>query len=503
MSFINISHLTFHYEGSPDDVFTDLSFRFDTSWRLGCTGRNGRGKTTLLRLLCGELDSGGAVSLGGARPVYFPFHGFDAGLSVQRLLARFAPGQPEWRVLCELAQLGLDGSVLERPYAVLSSGEQVKVQLACLFASDAAWPLIDEPTNHLDAEGRRSAAEYLSRKDGFFLISHDRAFLDQCADHMLVLGRQKLEVLRGGYSVWETEKQRRDAAEAARNAQLKKEISRLDEAAKRTARWSGQAEQEKFGSHPADRGFLGHKAAKLMKRAKTTEARLEKAAAEKRGLLRDVDEAEPLRLSPLPWGKSAPLLQVRELVLSYDGAPACGPVTFTLRPGERLALAGPNGCGKSTLLRALCRDSAPMDAPCPQILSGELIPGAGLTISFVRQDAEGLRGALRAFAKQNGVDETLFFALLRKLGFERVQFSKDLQELSSGQKKKVLLAASLAAPAHLYVWDEPLNYVDVVSRQQLEQLIAASRASMLFVEHDARFVQAAATRVLRLSPPCR
>ena len=284
MSIVQISHLTFCYDGSSEDVFTDVSFQLDTCWRLGCTGRNGRGKTTLLRLLSGCLDSGGAVTLGGIRPVCFPFSGFDASLTPEALFTQWVPDVEPWRILCELSQLSLLEEVLHRPYHTLSGGEQTKLQLACLFSSDAVWPLIDEPTNHLDAMGREAVSQYLSSKDGFLLISHDRAFLDSAVDHMLVLGRQKLEVLRGGYSTWAAEKQRRERWEAARNAQLKKEISRLDATAKRAAQWSAKAEGEKFVSKPGqqgniDRGYLGHKAAKMMKRSKSTEARLQRRSS--------------------------------------------------------------------------------------------------------------------------------------------------------------------------------------------------------------------------------
>ncbi|CZT55230.1 putative ABC transporter ATP-binding protein [Eubacteriaceae bacterium CHKCI005] len=504
MSIVQISHLTFCYDGSSEDVFTDVSFQFDTCWRLGCTGRNGRGKTTLLRLLSGCLDSGGAITLGGVRPVCFPFSGFDASLTPERLFTQWVPNVEPWRILCELSQLSLSEEVLHRPYHTLSGGEQTKLQLACLFSSDAVWPLIDEPTNHLDAMGREAVSQYLSSKDGFLLISHDRAFLDSAVDHMLVLERQKLEVLRGGYSTWAAEKQRRERWEAARNAQLKKEISRLDAAAKRAAQWSAKAEGEKFVSKPGqqgniDRGYLGHKAAKMMKRSKSTEARLQRAAEEKRGLLRDVETSEALRLSPLPWRKSSSLISLEDVVLSYGGRQVCGPVNVSLSPGERMALLGPNGCGKSSLLRAVCEAAGYPQPDGPTLFRGKIQAGSGLIVSMVQQDAEGLTGDIRTFSQKHGLDLTLFLTLLRKMGFERSQFARRLEELSSGQKKKALLAASLATPAHLIIWDEPLNYIDILSRLQIEQLICESGASMLFVEHDAAFVQNTATRILRLS----
>ncbi len=109
-----------------------------------------------------------------------------------------------------------------------------------------------------------------------------------------------------------------------------------------------------------------------------------------------------------------------------------------------------------------------------------------------------MRGRLRDFAQAEGLDESLFLTILRKLDFSRQQFEKEMERYSEGQKKKVLLAKSLCQPAHLYVWDEPLNYIDIYSRLQIEQLIAEFAPTMLLVEHDEAFRQAVCTGCLNL-----
>jgi lincosamide and streptogramin A transport system ATP-binding/permease protein len=116
----------------------------------------------------------------------------------------------------------------------------------------------------------------------------------------------------------------------------------------------------------------------------------------------------------------------------------------------------------------------------------------------VPQDASFLAGDLDSYAVEHGIDITLFRAILRKLDFARVQFEKDMRDYSAGQKKKVLLARSLCEQAHLYVWDEPLNYIDVLSRVQIEELIQAYHPTMVFVEHDRAFCENVATKVLKL-----
>ena len=123
---------------------------------------------------------------------------------------------------------------------------------------------------------------------------------------------------------------------------------------------------------------------------------------------------------------------------------------------------------------------------------------AGLVISYMGQEASGLKGSVRDLCRERGLDESLFLAVLRQLDFERTQFLKNMEDYSEGQKKKVLLAASLVTPAHLYIWDEPLNYIDVFSRMQIETLLLEYQPTMLFVEHDAGFCRRIATKIIRL-----
>ena len=130
--------------------------------------------------------------------------------------------------------------------------------------------------------------------------------------------------------------------------------------------------------------------------------------------------------------------------------------------------------------------------------TGTITMGSGLVISYVPQDASHLQGTLSDFAKKNQIEEALFKAILRKLDFERIQFEKEIQDFSGGQKKKVLIAKSLCEQAHLYVWDEPLNFVDLYSRMQIEQLIREFSPTMLLVEHDQAFREAVATKTVQI-----
>lgn len=492
MSLIQANHLQFTYDGSYDPVFQDVSFRIDTGWRLGLVGRNGRGKSTLLRLLSGELDSGGALTVPTPCAV-FPSAAPEPEAFTLDALENLCPGVPQWRLLRELGLLEVPEEALWRPFGTLSGGEQTRALLAALFLNESAYPLLDEPTNHLDQAGRRLLGDYLASKPGFLLVSHDRALLDRCADHMLSIERAGIQVQKGNFSTWWENRRRQEADQQTENEKLRREIVRLGESARQAGSWAGAVEKTKTGTRNSglrpDRGYIGHKSAKMMQRAKSIQQRREAAAAEKSKLLKNVERTDALKLAQprLPGNR---LLELREVAVLYDGQPAGSPVSFTLYTGDRLVLRGPNGCGKSSLLRLICGEELAH--------TGTLLRSSGLRVSYVAQDSSRLRGGLRDFAREAGLDETLFLAILRKLDFPRVQFEKDLSALSGGQKKKVLLARSLCEDAHLLVWDEPLNYIDLFSRVQLEELLTGSAPTCLLAEHDERFQEQAATRIIDL-----
>ncbi len=206
---------------------------------------------------------------------------------------------------------------------------------------------------------------------------------------------------------------------------------------------------------------------------------------EKKSLLHNVERPGELKLTTLSHPKQT-LITVKDGQVRYGDRTVCDGINFAIRQGDRVALTGPNGAGKSSVLKTLCGLSG--------ALTGEIRPANGLVVSYVPQETDFLQGGMRDYALANGLDESLFKAILRNLGMEREAFDRDLSTFSQGQKKKVLLAASLCAPAHLYVWDEPLNYMDVFSRMQVEQLILDFRPTLLLVEHDQFFLQRVTNR---------
>lgn len=510
MSRISVNHLTYYYEGSYDNIFENVSFQIDTDWKLGFIARNGKGKTTFLKLLMGKYEYKGSINASVSFD-YFPFEIKDQSRNTIDVVEEIYPDYEFWKIIRELNYLKVDAEIFYRPFSTLSNGEQTKVLLALLFTKENHFLLIDEPTNHLDMETREILKEYLNGKRGFILVSHDRCFMDGCIDHVLVINKTDIEVQQGNFSSWWENKKRRDTYELAENEKLKKDIGRLKESARKTKQWADHVESTKIGAKSEKyekcidtRAYVGEKSRRMQMRRKNLERRQEREIEEKSELLKNLETVEDLKLFPLKHYKEK-LVIMEDCTISYENSKVIvSGFDLELSQGERIFLQGRNGCGKSSIIKAILQQAGAKEGTGKNS-GGELILKKGrielpnqMIISYCSQDTSMLRGSIREYAAENKIDETLFMALLRKLDFSRVQFEKKIEDYSGGQKKKVLLAGSLCRQAHLYIWDEPLNFIDVFSRMQIEELILKFKPAMILVEHDKTFMEHTATRVIHL-----
>ncbi|MBR3280855.1 MAG: ABC-F type ribosomal protection protein [Clostridia bacterium] len=493
MAIISVNNLTFGYDGSYNNVFENVSFNIDTDWKLGLIGRNGKGKTTFLKLLQGKYEYKGKISK-NVDVDYFPFEVNDKNKMAIEIVNEIAPNAEDWEIIKELNLLNAESEILYRAFNILSGGEQVKVLLVSLFLKGNNFLLIDEPTNHLDIDTRNNLINYLQKKKGFILVSHDRLFLDKVVNHIISINNTDIEIQQGNFSSWKENKDRKDNFEMVQNERLQRDINRLEEAAQNTTKWSNEAEKGKSKKHNKnegmiDKGFVGHKAEKMMKSSKVMEQRIEKAINEKATLLKNVDRNDSLKIISLENDRNT-LIYAKDFQIKYDDKCIFDPISFEIKKGDRVAIVGINGSGKSSILKLIIGENIKYN--------GDFKVNNDLKISYVSQSTESLKGSLKSFAQENKVEESIFKAMLTKMGFSQLDFDTNIQDMSEGQKKKVLIAKSISEQANIYIWDEPLNYIDILTRIQIEEAILKFKPTLIFVEHDELFIENVATKVVKI-----
>lgn len=492
MSLISINNLTFGYDGSYNNIFENVSFNIDTDWKLGLIGRNGKGKTTFLNLLQDKYEYKGTISK-NVDVDYFPFEVKDKEKLAIEIVNDIVPNVQDWEIIKELNLLNTDVEILYRKFNLLSGGEQEKILLISLFLKGNNFLLIDEPTNHLDIETRNNLINYLERKKGFIVVSHDRNFLDKIVDHIISINNTNIEIQKGNFSSWKANKDKQDNFEMVQNEKLSKDINRLEVASRNTAKWSNEVERSKYKTNNSektiDRGYLGHKSAKMMKKSKVMEQRIQKAIDEKTNLLKNIDRNDTLKIIPLTSNKT-PLISVNKLQIKYNNESIFKPISFEVNSGDRIAIIGKNGVGKSSVLKLILGQNIQYD--------GEINIANNIKTSYVSQSTEYLKGSLKDFLYNNEIDESIFKAMLVKMGLSQSDFDTNIQDMSEGQKKKVLIAKSISEQANIYIWDEPLNYIDILTREQIEDAILKYKPTLIFVEHDETFIEKVATKIIKL-----
>ena len=524
-SLITLDGLT---QLGPDGrvLFENLSLSFGRE-RTGLIGRNGVGKTTLLRLILGELTpAAGALSatgrlavlrqqlqpppgarladlLGIAEPLA-RLARIDAGEGTEADLENADWGLPQ-RVTDALAEMGLAGVALDRAAGALSGGQATRAALAALLVAEPDFILMDEPTNNLDAEGRAAVAALLERwRGGALVISHDRALLRR-VDRIVELTGLGAVVYGGSYDLYAARKAEAEAAAA-------RDLDHAQQALSRTERGIHATRERKARADAAGRRSRARKdIPKLLLNARAEKAEntgagqsrlAERLRAEAEQDLADAEaRIERVRrlafdLPPSGLPDAKPALAFEDVAFAWpDGTPVLRNVTFRLVGPERVALTGPNGSGKTTLIR---------------LATGDLTPSAGnvrrgVTAALLDQRASLLHDdetLLQNFRRLNpAADENAAHAALARFVFRNVTALKPAGALSGGERLRAALACALmaASPPQLIILDEPTNHLDLDSIAAVEAALSAYDGALLVVSHDRDFLSAiGALREVRL-----
>ena len=522
MSTITLKDMTYYYDNFFKNVFSNVNLNLDTDWKLGLVGRNGRGKTTLLRLLNKDLDpSKGKISM-PVNTEYFPYNykkSFTKTIDVVK--ENIAPyhqleedmdtlikkGDPKsidtyGEILSryekldgyiidsllekEFRLIGLKPELLNRDFKLLSGGEKNKALIVAMFLKKNHFLLIDEPTNHLDIEGRKKLSKYLATKKGYIVISHDRTFLDGCIDHVLSINKETIHIEKGNYSSWLNNKNLQDEYELNTRKKLERQVKVLEKAANKNRRWSFDKEKEKIGCK-GDKGAIGARAARLMKRAINIERRTNNMLDEKKELLKDYETVKALNINQRQLEDDI-YITTKKLSFSYDNKKLIDNLNLKLYKGDRLWIKGQNGCGKTTLLKILCGEI--------DITGGTLEVNPEMKISRGYQDVVWKQGFLNDLLKKNKINENKFKYILSFFDIGEEYFKRPIETFSQGEKKKIDIARAFSSENHIFIWDEPLNFMDILFRTQLEDAILKFEPTIIFVEHDESFGKKISNKIL-------
>jgi ATPase subunit of ABC transporter with duplicated ATPase domains len=524
-AFLTLDGLSYKTpDGHP--LFDDLTLAFGAE-RTGLVGRNGVGKTTLIRLMLGEIaPAAGSVVVRGRIGVLRQALAPPTGASVADVLGvagdlarldRIEAGegdgddfdQADWalpsRLEAAFAQVGLPGFAASRPAAELSGGQATRAALAGLLAREPDLLLLDELTNNLDAEARELIAQVLAGwKGGAVVVSHDRALLRQM-DRIVELTSLGAKVYGGGYNLYAERKAQEEAAAARDLADAERTLARVD-------RESQVARERKARRDAAGRKFAAKRSEPkillggMAERAENSGARegqvaerlREQAAGELAEAQGRVERLRRLAFelppSGLPTGKT--VLAFDEVGFAYPGAaPVLQGLSLRISGPERVALTGRNGAGKSTLIG---------------LATGELTPTAGRVTYSARaalldQKTAMLRSdetLVAAFQRLNpGATRNDAHAALARFLFRNTAAEKPVSALSGGERLRAAMACMLMSetPPQLLVLDEPTNHLDLDSIAAVEAALRGYDGAILAVSHDRDFLDAIGVhRELRL-----
>lgn len=486
MSSLIFHSVSFAYVGSPDGLFSGIEVGVGSGWT-GLIGENGCGKTTLLRLACGELGPRrGRIDAPAAR-TYCPQR-TDAPMPESADFLASNDGEA-FRVR---GILGIDDDWLRR-WGTLSDGERKRMQIATSLWFKPDLLAVDEPTNHLDAAARERVLQALRTYRGIgLLVSHDRDLLDGLCAHSLFVSPPGVELRAGGYTA--TMRAIRDEENAAREARrkLRKECARLEREVEARRVRARKAEQEKSLRGVAPRDHDAREKARAARdhdhssgqNLRQLEGRLRQTAERKSALsptlLRDLG----IGLRSRPSDRNA-VVRVAAGSLDMGSARRLEFPDLDIQPRDRIALTGPNGSGKSTLVRHIV---AGLTLPpervlyVPQELSLE-------SSSVLLEEARCLPRKSLGVAMQ----------WVRRLGSDprRVLESR---VPSPGEVRKLLLAIRMVDEPHLIILDEPTNHMDLPSVECLESALRETECALLLVSHDRRFLEALVRLEWQIAP---
>ncbi len=516
MPVLSLSKLSMSF--GERELFRDLSFEVDARDKVGLIGRNGVGKTTLFKMICGELEPSAGViaperglSIGymeqhacsdGSRTIYDELESVFDGLKeteceIERLTARIDSGEGDLddliarqtslmeaferdggltyksRTRSALLGLGFREEEFPMPTSALSGGQRSKLSLLKLLLSDSRLLLLDEPTNHLDIRSVGWLEGFLRDfKGAMIIISHDRYFLDAVTNKTVEIEHGKCMTYKGSYSTFIKKKQAEIEAQKNKYQNDIKEIKRIEGIIEQQRRWNRE------------------------RNIRMAESKQKEVDRIKEQLVTPDGELENMRMRFEPRHESG-----NDVLIAHDLRKAFGDkklfqnVDFHIKKGERVFILGENGCGKTTLFRILNRQQLADE--------GEYIFGANVDCGYFDQMQENLNLNNTAIDEIHDaypfLTDTRVRSSLAAFLFKGDEVFKPLSAMSGGERARISLLKLMLGGYNLLLLDEPTNHLDASSREALEDTLLSFEGTLLIISHDRYFINKLADRILLLS----
>ena len=526
---LSVSNLSRSFGGRR--ILDSISFVINPGERIGLIGPNGAGKSTLLRLVAGlDTPDNGSVSLSPGERIGVLRQGFadldDGALAdlldgptnglastaraVADVLAR-SDSSEEWLLEYEATQtrfdalggytliaeleavlgvFGLSGRSWQSPLSQLSGGEKTRAGLAALIVARPDYLLLDEPTNHLDAHGQRMLAELLRQFDGGALIvSHDRRFLDEVVTGILALDDESdgIEAFAGAYTDYREAKAREAERRAAAYRRQQEDFARI------TGDIRAVASHALATETATTNDYLRGRSKKVARTAKVRERKLQRLL-ESDEVIDRPERRWTMAAGFTPAAESGrDVARLEDLSVEFGSARVLTGVELLIRASDRIAVIGPNGAGKTTLLKVIAGEIGPT--------TGSVHIGANVRPGWFAQEQEtlgGLRSPVQAVRDRAEMTEGEARAFLHRFLFTAANVTETIETLSYGERSRLALALLVLEGCNLLLLDEPLNHLDITSREQFEVALAEFTGTLLIVLHDLYAADRICNRRLRV-----
>ena len=468
-----------------EELLKEISFTVDEGQKIALIGSNGVGKSTLLKIITGEVESdAGTVNFAKGKKIAYLRQEVDAG-ETRTVEEYFKDAELQPHMYAPMLDgFGLKQSLFSSHIAQLSGGQQTKVLLTEFLLRDSDVLLLDEPTNNLDIPSLVWLEMLLSNsKKAMVIVSHDLFFLDNITNKVLELKGGKIHAVRGTYTDYLERKEKENKRALEEYKKYKQEITKMEAKKKDLYDKSKSIDAKNATAKDNDKQAAGRKrdqASAGQSQTRVIEKKMEQMEVKEKPF-----EEEPLTLDIHPKNAEGDLvIKAEDLVFGYKDGISVGPFSLTLPFGKKICVMGLNGIGKSTFLHTLTGTLEP--------IQGTLSISPGIVIGDVLQQHQRADRSLTAFElfkKETGKGDEKAFHLLKKMGIKEEVLNQKVATLSAGTRARLLFAIFTALGVNTLVLDEPTNHLDIEVLSALKGLLQDFKGTVILVSHNRWFLK--------------